>query len=333
MPTSATMRNGDPERQPPKLLDRVRDAIRTRHYSRQTEQAYVAWIRRYVRHHGMRHPAEMDVEDIRDFLTHLAVRRHVSASTQNQALSAILFLYRHVLEVELPKIDNVVRAKRPKRVPVVLTPDETVGVLAQLNDPDRLIAGLMYGAGLRLIEALRLRVKDIDFAAREITVRHGKGGKDRLTMLPDRLADPLAGHLEKVRRLHRHDLALGHGEVELPGAFGRKDPSAARDWRWQFVFPSERRVPDATTGTELRYHRSDSSVQKAVRRAVKTAGITKRASCHTLRHSFATHLLKSGCDIRTVQALLGHTDVRTTMIYVHVLREEAPGVQSPLDAE
>jgi integron integrase len=315
----------------PKLLECVRQAIRTRHYSRETEKAYVAWTREFVRFHDMRHPEEMGVDEVRAFLTHLAVHRHVAASTQNQALAALLFLYRHVLDVDLPDIDNVVRAKRPQRVPVVLTPEEAVRVLDRMEGPDHLVAGLMYGSGLRLIEAVRLRVKDIDFAAREITVRHGKGGKDRLTMLPERLAEPLERLLDRVRRVHRRDLDAGFGEVELPGAYGRKNPGAARDWRWQFVFPSHRRARDPETGTERRFHRSPSSVQKAVRIAVDRAGITKRAGCHTFRHSFATHLLKGGCDIRTVQALLGHSDVRTTMIYVHVLREEAPGVQSPLD--
>jgi integron integrase len=317
--------------QPPKLLDRVREAIRVRHYSRRTEQAYISWIVRFIRFHGLRHPEEMGTEEIEHFLTHLATRQKVAASTQNQALNALVFLYRHVLKQPFPDLEHVVRAKRPRRLPVVLTRDETQRVLTQLKPPSILVAGLLYGSGLRLLEALRLRVRDIDFAQNLLVVRDGKGSKDRVTVLPTTLRDVLHEHLKGVRLTHDGDLRQGFGRTELPGALARKYPNAATSWPWQYVFPARSRYLDGGTGEERRHHLHESAVQKAVLGAVRRARIEKSASCHTFRHSFATHLLEGGYDIRTVQELLGHADVRTTMIYTHVLNRGGRGVRSPLD--
>jgi len=315
----------------PKLLDQVRGKIRLKHYSIRTEQAYVDWIRRFILHFGKRHPRELGAANVEAFLTHLAVAGNVAASTQNQAKSALLFLYREVLETELPWLDNVERARAPKRLPVVLTRDEVHAVLSRLSGTHWLIASLLYGAGLRIMEGLRLRVKDVEFSRKEILVRDGKGFKDRVTMLPAALAAPLAEHLKRVKALHEQDLAAGRGAVHLPYALERKYPGAARDWGWQYVFPSANLSEDPRSGIERRHHLQDQAVQRAMRQAVRDAGIAKPATPHTLRHSFATHLLEGGYDIRTVQELLGHADVSTTMIYTHVLNRGGRGVTSPLD--
>jgi integron integrase len=315
----------------PKLLDQVRQAIRARHYSRRTEDVYVMWIKRYIFFHGVRHPAEMGEPEINAFLTHLAVKEHVSASTQNQALAALLFLYRHVLSREVGDLGQVVRARKPTRLPVVLTREEVKAVLSHLQGDKWLMGSLMYGAGLRLMECLRLRVQDIDFARNEILVRDGKGGKDRITMLPGSLKIPLQEHLKKVKAIHERDLSDGWGRVRMPDAMDRKYPNAPADWRWQWVFPQENRWTNPQTKQQGRHYIDESLVQRAVREAVAKAGLTKRATCHTFRHSFATHLLENGYDIRTVQELLGHSDVKTTMIYTHVLNRGPAGVRSPVD--
>jgi len=309
----------------------VRQAIRLRHYSPRTEKAYVHWVRRFVIFHKKRHPREMGRAEIQQFLSDLAVRQHVSASTQNQALSALLFLYQDVLEQDLPWVDGVVRAKRPARLPVVLTREEVGAVLAQMRGTPWLVASLLYGAGLRLLESLRLRVKDVDLDRKEIVVRSGKGAKDRVTMLPARVVPALETHLEQVRRQHQADLRRGEGSVELPDALVRKYPRAAWEWGWQWVFPASRgyRLPGGNL--RRRHHLHESVIQRAVREAVRVARIAKPASCHSLRHSFATHLLEDGYDIRTIQELLGHRDVATTMIYTHVLNTGGRGVRSPLD--
>lgn len=314
-----------------RLLDQVRGKIRLKHYSIRTEQAYVDWIRRFILHFGKRHPRELGAAEVAAFLTHLAVAGKVAAATQNQAKSALLFLYREVLEVELPWLDNVERAKAPKRLPVVLTRDEVQALLSRLEGTHWLMASLLYGAGLRLMECLRLRVQDVDFGRKEILVRDGKGFKDRVTMLPAALAAPLRTHLERVRELHRQDLAAGYGAVYLPYALERKYPGAARDWGWQYVFPSAKLAVDPRSGETRRHHVQDQALQRAVKQAVRDADLTKPATPHTLRHSFATHLLEGGSDIRTVQELLGHSDVSTTMIYTHVLNKGGRGVTSPLD--
>ncbi|PTU74733.1 integron integrase [Pseudomonas mangrovi] len=315
----------------PRLLDQLREQIRVRHYSIRTEDVYVKWVRDYVRFHGLRHPAEMGAAEVEQFLSHLAVRRQVSASTQNQALSALLFLYKHVLHIELPWLDDVVRAKRPERLPVVLTREETQRLLALLEGEVALVAGLLYGAGLRLMEAVRLRVKDVDFARREILVRDGKGMKDRVTLLPQAVVAPLQLHLEQVAALHRSDLSAGFGEVYLPFALARKYPRAAAEWGWQYVFPAARLSVDPRSAVRRRHHLDEKKVQRAFKLAVRQAGLIKPVTPHTLRHCFATHLLESGQDIRTVQELLGHADVKTTMIYTHVLNRGGLGVLSPLD--
>lgn len=315
----------------PKLLDQVRDAIRTRHYSYRTEEAYVGWIRRFILFHHKRHPAEMGKVEIEQFLTALAVERHVSASTQNQALAAVLFLYRQVLACEPGWLDDVVRAKRVERLPVVLTREEVQALLAALDGVPWLMAMLLYGSGLRLMECLRLRVKDIECARHEILVREGKGNKDRVTMLAAAVQEPLGRHLERVRRLHERDLRAGFGRVQLPDALARKYPNAAREWGWQWVFPAAKICTDPRFGPPQRYHLHETVPQRALREARQRAGINKPVGPHTLRHCFATHLLEDGYDIRTVQELLGHRDVSTTMIYTHVLNRGGRGVQSPAD--
>ncbi|MDF0665782.1 MAG: integron integrase [Nitrospira sp.] len=309
----------------------LRTALKARHYSRKTEQAYGHWVARFLHFHQGRPPAEMAEPEINAFLTHLAVKAKVSASTQNQALSAILFLYRHVLGREMGDLGDVIRARRPKRLPVVLTRDEVKSVLSNLSGDKWLMASLMYGAGVRLMECLRLRVQDIDFSRMEIFVRDGKGAKDRVTMLPESLKAPLREHLTRVKAVHEQDVADGWGRVLLPEALDRKYPNAPRDWRWQWVFPQENRWENAKTGEEGRHHVHESIMQKAVTAAVRQAGLAKRATCHTFRHSFATHLLEGGYDIRTVQELLGHEDVKTTMLYTHILNRGGRGVKSPVD--
>ena len=313
------------------LLQRVRAAIRTRHFSHRTEKAYVGWVRRFVRFHGLRHPAAMGAPEVTAFLSHLATGCRVSASTQNQALSALLFLYKQVLEVDLPWLEDVVRAKRPQRLPTVLSPAEVRLLLDQLRDPCRLIASLLYGSGLRLLEGLRLRVQDLDLNRGEILVRDGKGAKDRVTMIPQSLHQGLKAQMDLARAVHRRDLASGAGAVSMPDALERKYPTAAREWPWQWIFPASRTYQDRDTGQRRRHHLHASVVQREVRSAVIRAGIPRRATCHTLRHSFATHLLEAGYDIRTIQELLGHKDISTTMIYTHVLNTGGRGVKSPLD--
>jgi integron integrase len=313
------------------LLDEVRRVLRVKHYSLRTEQVYVAWIRRFILANGKRHPRDMGAAELEAFLSHLAVQGQVAANTQNQALSALLFLYREVLGIELPWLDGVTRAKRPTRVPTVLSREEVARLLAQMDGRPRLLAGLLYGAGLRLMEALRLRVKDVDFDRGEIVVRDGKGGKDRHTMLPRALAEPLRLEVERSRELHQVDLREGFGATWLPLALARKYPSAPREFGWQYVFPAPRRSVDPRDGSERRHHFDDRLLARALKKACREAGIAKPVSAHTLRHSFATHLLESGSDIRTVQELLGHKDVSTTQIYTHVLNRGGHGVLSPLD--
>ena len=314
-----------------KLLDRVRDAIRLKHYSIRTEQAYVDWIKRFILFHKKRHPAQMAEAEATQFLTHLAREGKVAASTQNQALSALLFLYKEVLRQEIGWLDHVERAKEPARLPVVLSPEEARKLLRKLSGTPRLMGSLLYGSGLRLMECVRLRVKDIDFDYAQITVRDAKGGKDRVTLLPVELSAPLERHLAKMKAQHEQDLEDGYGSVFLPFALDRKYPNAEREWAWQYVFPSSRVSIDPRTGKRQRHHIAEGILQNAIKAAVRAAQITKPATCHTFRHSFATHLLENGYDIRTVQELLGHKDVSTTMIYTHVLNKPGLGVRSPLD--
>ena len=318
--------------QAPKLLDQVRDRLRLKHYSIRTETQYLQWIRRFILFHDKRHPKDMGVREVEAFLTHLAVEGKVAASTQNQALSALLFLYREVLAINLPWLDGVVRAKQPQRLPVVLTRQEITGVLDRMNGVSGMMARLLYGTGMRLMECVRLRVKDVDFAQAEILVRDGKGAKDRVTMLPQSLIAPLQEHLRWRRHLFDDDLARGKAAVYLPDALARKYPNAAVDWAWQYVFPAAGYSIDPRSGAERRHHLDEKGLQRAVKKAVQASGIAKLATPHTFRHSFATHLLQSGYDIRTVQELLGHADVATTMIYTHVLNKGGRGVTSPLDA-
>ncbi|MBE0477387.1 MAG: integron integrase [Coriobacteriia bacterium] len=312
-------------------MDQVRETLRARHYSRATEKAYCHWVRRFILFHRVQHPAGMGEPEINAFLTHLAVEGKVSSSTQNQALSALLFLYRYVFGVELGDLGDVTRARKTRRLPVVMTRDEVRSVLGQLDGDKRLMASLLYGSGLRLMECLRLRVQDVEFARGEILVRNGKGAKDRVTMLPDSLRAPLAEQLRRAEALHRRDLADGWGRVELPFALDRKYPNAASQPGWQWVFPQEKRWKNPKTAEEGRHHVHPTILQRAVKEAVRRSGVVKHVGCHTFRHSFATHLLESGYDIRTIQDLLGHRDLSTTMIYTHVLNKGGHGVRSPID--
>lgn len=321
----------EPQRQPKKLLECVRDELRLRHYSIRTEQAYVDWIKRYIFFHNKRHPREMGGTEVRAFLEHLAVHQNVAASTQNQALNALLFLYEKVLKLGFGDITGVPRARKPKRLPVVLTQGEIQAVLAVLSGTTQLIGKLLYGTGMRLMEGMRLRVKDIDFQRNQILIREGKGGGDRITVLPASLKVPLREHLQRVRVLHESDLAQGYGQVYLPGGLERKYPNANKEWGWQYVFPAKSLSIDPRTAIRRRHHFHEAGIQKAIKIAARLAGVEKNISCHTLRHSFATHLLESGYDIRTVQELLGHKDVTTTQIYTHVLNKPGLGVRSPLD--
>lgn len=314
-----------------KITQQLRRTLRTRHYSHRTEQAYVYWLRRFVRFHRLRNPTEMAEPEVSRFLAHLAVEARVSPATQSQALGALLFFYRHVLGRRLGQVAGIERAKQPSRLPVVLTPGEVRAVLTKLRGDAWLVAALLYGSGLRLMEALTLRVKDVDLERQEVRLRRAKGAKDRVTVLPVALRGVLRSHLAEVHRLHEADVAAGGGRAELPGALERKAPSAARAWAWQWVFPARRTWRDPVLGEERRHHVHPTVVQRAFAEAVRASGIAKRATCHTLRHSFATHLLEGGYDIRTVQELLGHSDVRTTMIYTHVLNRGGLGVRSPAD--
>jgi len=319
------------QHQQPRLLEHVREVIRARHYSLRTEDTYVQWIKRFILFHDKRHPQTMGAAEVQAFLTDLAVTQQVAASTQNQALSALLFLYKEVLHQEIPWLEDVIRAKKPKKLPVVLTRDEVRRVFQHLEAPSWLMASLLYGSGLRLMECLRLRVKDVDFAMHQITVREGKGAHDRVTVLPASVEELLQRHLHTVQQLHAVDLEEGYGSVYLPYALERKYPDASHDWIWQYVFPAAKRSLDPRSGIERRHHVLPLVLQRAVKGAVRRAGIAKAASCHSLRHSFATHMLEQGADIRTVQELLGHKDLNTTMIYTHVLQRGARGTRSPLD--
>ena len=319
------------EQRQPKLLDQVRHTLRTRHYSLRTEKSYLQWIRQYIFFHNKQHPARLGEEAIGQFLTHLAVNKRVSSTTQNQALCALVFLYKHVLGKELEDFGELVWAKKPKRLPVVFTREEARAVLNQLHGKYWIMAMLLYGAGLRKIECLRLRVKDIDFNTNQIIVRNTKGDKDRATMLPEKIKEPLKVYLKTVKQMHEKDLKNGYGEVELPYALARKYPNAAKEWGWQYVFPASRISKDPRSGVERRHHLYETVLQKAVKQAIRKAGIVKHASCHTFRHSFATHLLENGYDIRTVQELLGHKNVQTTMVYTHVLNKGGLAVKSPAD--
>jgi integron integrase len=314
------------------VLSRMREELRLRHYSPETERAYVGWVKRYVKFHGLRHPLDLNRADLLNFLAGLAVEQGVSASTQNQALAAVNFLYRDVLHHPLDEIEGIVRAKRPARLPVVMTKEEVRLVLGSMHGTQRLVATLLYGSGLRVLECLHLRTKDLDLGSHQLLVRHGKGGKDRITMMPVAADRAIGAHLARVRSIHDRDLKRGAGRVDLPYALSRKYPNAGRDWSWQYVFPAARTYFHPPSGERRRHHLHVSSVQRAVHDAVRASGITKPATCHTFRHSFATHLLEDGYDIRTVQELLGHSDVRTTMIYTHVLNRGGRGVKSPVDS-
>lgn len=313
-----------------KLLEQVSDAIKVKHYSPRTEETYIYWIRQYILFHNKRHPNEMGVPEVQAFLTHLAAGRNFSSSTQTQALSSILFLYRHVLNIKLDEV-QILRAKKTGRVPVVLSRSETQKIIAQMSGAHKLMTQILYGGGLRLMECVQLRVKDIDFEYRQLVIRDPKGGQDRFTILPQSLIDPIQEHLARVKRIHAEDLANGYGAVHMSNAFAEKFPNANRDWSWQYVFPSSKLTEDDKAQTMRRWHTSETTLQKAVKTAVKKAGIHKLVGPHTFRHCFATHLLESGYDIRTVQELLGHKDVKTTMIYTHVLQRGGLAVKSPLD--
>jgi integron integrase len=315
----------------PRLLDRVRWLLRAKHYSIRTEEAYVDWIRRFILFHRKRHPDEMGETEISAFLSHLAVDKNVAASTQNQAFSALLFLYQQVLDRKLDFIDDVQRVTRPAKLPVVFTPAEARAVLAHLKGDYRLMADLLYGSGLRLMECLRLRIKDVDFGYNRVTVRDGKGLRERVALLPQQLRQPLRAHIDRVKELHRQDLGRGGGKVYLPFALKRKYPNAERAWIWQYVFPAPKLSLDPRSGETRRHHVPEKNLQNAVKFAIRAASIKKAASCHTFRHSFATHLLENGYDIRTVQELLGHKNVATTMIYTHVLNRPGMHIRSPLD--
>lgn len=315
----------------PKLLDRVRWHLRAKHYSIRTEQAYTDWIRRFILFHGKRHPRSLGEPEIAAFLSHLAINRNVAAATQNQALSALLFLYQQVLDRKLEFIPGIERVRRPPKLPVVFTRAEARSVLAHLSGDYRLMGELLYGAGLRLMELLRLRLKDVDFGYNQIIVRAGKGMRERHTVLPARLKHTLQLHVERVRQIHRQDLARGAGSVYMPGALDRKYPNASRDWRWQYLFPAPKPSVDPRSGAVRRHHVGEKNLQNAVKAAIRAAGLSKAASCHTFRHSFATHLLERGTDIRSVQELLGHKDISTTMVYTHVLNKPGLGILSPLD--
>jgi integron integrase len=317
----------------PRLLDQVRLTLRSRHYSIRTEQSYVSWIRDFILFHEKRHPKELDARHVSSWLSHLATDRHVAASTQNQALSAVLFLYRDVLGITLDRVEDVVRAKRPQRLPVVFTRQEATDVLARLSGTHWLMANLLYGAGLRLMECVRLRVKDIEFARNQIIVRDGKGAKDRVTMLPKKTQESLLRHMERVKAIHEQDLQRGYERVYLPFALARKYPSVSIEWCWQYVFLAPKLSRDPRSDEVRRHHWDEQALQRAVRQAIRATGITKPGSCHTFRHSFATHLIEVGYDIRTVQELLGHSNVQTTQIYTHVLNKGGRGVKSPLDQE
>ncbi len=316
---------------PPRLLEQLRDAIQRRHYSSRTEETYVHWVRRFIYFSGRRHPRELGAPEVTAFLNHLARERNVAAATQNQALSALLFLYREVLGQPLPWLEDLERAKRPARLPSVLTRDEVQRLLARMQGVKWLMASLLYGAGLRLRECLKLRVKDVDFGYRQILVRDGKGAKDRVTMLPQSVIEPLQAHLVRVQTLHEQDVGAGYGDVDLPDALARKYPKAPYEWAWKFIFPSHRLSVDPRSGVIRRHHVYENYVIRGVKQAAFAARIAKHVSCHTLRHSFTTHLLEAGYDIRTVQELLGHADVSTTMIYTHVLNKGGQAVKSPLD--
>lgn len=321
----------EPQPAKPKLLDQLRDRIRLKHYSRRTEDVYLDWAKRYILYHKKRHPQEMGKREVEEFLTYLATERNVAAATQNQAKAALQFLYKEVLNIRLPWLGEVQQAKKPKKLPVVLTEKEVQTLLAHMSPAFHLLARLTYGTGMRLLEGLRLRVLDIDFERGELLIREGKGAKDRVTMLPQSLKEPLQEHLKQVKRLHEQDLLKGYGEVWLSESVARKYPHAGREWIWQYVFPSARLSVDPRSGMTRRHHLDEKGLQRAVKQAAADAGLTKNVTPHTLRHSFATHLLQAGYDIRTVQELLGHKDVQTTMIYTHVLNKGGMGVTSPLD--
>jgi len=317
--------------QKPRLLDQVREVCRVRHYSPRTEKAYIHWIKRYIFYHNKRHPQEMGAVEINAFLSWLATTQKVAASTQNQAMNALVFLYHQVLKIDPGDFGDVVRARRSRRLPVVLSRSEVQAVLSNLHGEWWLVGGLLYGSGLRLMEVLKLRVQDLDFERGEVVVRRGKGDRDRRSMLPRSLAEPLQKHLRKVKLIHAEDLEAGYGDVWLPGALARKYQNAGREWGWQYVFPASRRSRDPESGAIRRHHTYETNVQKAVKYATRLAGLNKKVGPHTFRHCFATHLLEDGYDIRTVQELLGHKDVKTTMIYTHVLNKGGKGVRSPLD--
>lgn len=318
-------------KKPRKLLDQVRDVMRVKHYSVRTERTYISWIKRFILFHDKKHPKEMGEPEVEAFLTWLAVERNVAKSTQNQAFNALIFLYREIFKIPLEGRINAVRSSKQQRLPVVMSKEEVQRVLSGMNGTTQLMAKLLYGSGIRMMECIRLRVKDIDFEINEIRIRSGKGDKDRLVPLPERIKPALKTHLERVKLIHEHDLNEGYGEVYLPYALGRKYPNAGKEWGWQYVFPSSKLSRDPRKNMIRRHHMDPSSLDRAIKRAVKLAGIIKRVTSHTFRHSFATHLLQTGTDIRTIQSLLGHNDVSTTMIYTHVLRQGAQGVKSPLD--